>query len=407
MTPEETVEMAKRTIDDIDVRGKRVLMRVDFNVPLDGARITDDRRITSARRSIESVIGRGGRLILMSHLGRPSGKGFEPEFSLRPVAEHLRGLFPGVMVYFPGDDPSGDASKSAIDAMHDGEIVLLENLRFNPGEKKADADFAARLASYGDVYCNNAFGTAHRDDASMVAVPEAMVGTPHVAGHLLQRELKYLRDTIESAQPPFIAVLGGAKVSDKLRAIRTLRAHVDHVLIGGAMAYTFLRARGEDVGASLVEPDMIEEARSLLADTAGGTLHLPTDHVIAEAIRDDITMQIVEGAIPDGMMGLDIGPETRSTYSGLLRTARTIVWNGPMGVFEMKAFEAGTRAVAEAIVAATEDGATSVVGGGDSAAAAEAFGLAERFSHVSTGGGASLELLEGRSFRSVELLDEA
>ncbi|MCA9294862.1 MAG: phosphoglycerate kinase [Phycisphaerales bacterium] len=399
--------MAKRTIDDIDVRGKRVLMRVDFNVPLDNGRITDDRRITSARRSIESVIGRGGRLILMSHLGRPTGHGIEPEYRLKPVAEHLRALFPGVMVHFPGDDPSGDASKSAIDAMHDGEIVLLENLRFNAGEKKADAGFAARLASYGDVYCNNAFGTAHRDDASMVAVPEAMVGRPHVAGHLLQRELKYLLDAIHAARPPFIAVLGGAKVSDKLRAIRNLRTHVDHVLIGGAMAYTFLRARGVDVGASLVESDMIDEARSLLADTAGGTLHLPSDHVIAGAIRGDVTTQIVDGAIPDGMLGLDIGPATRAMYGGLLREAKTIVWNGPMGVFEKKAFEAGTRAVAEGIVAATDAGATSIVGGGDSAAAAESFGLAERFSHVSTGGGASLELLEGRSFRSVELLDEA
>ncbi|MEM7229413.1 MAG: phosphoglycerate kinase, partial [Planctomycetota bacterium] len=389
------------------VRGQRVLMRVDFNVPLDQGQITDDLRIRAAMPSIESVIGRSGRLILMSHLGRPGGKGIEPEFSLAPVAEHLRMLLPGITVHFPGDDAAGDASRMVKQGMSDGEILLLENLRFNAGEKKGDAEFAARLAEFADIYCHNAFGTAHRNHASMVAVPEAMVGKPHVAGHLLQRELTYLADTIENATRPFVAVLGGAKVSDKLGAIRNLMSLVDDILIGGAMAYTFLVARGESVGRSLVEEDMIEEARALLMVRDGATIHLPSDHAVAEAFDSAATPEIVAGPIPDDRMGLDIGPATRDAYSAILREAKTVVWNGPMGVFEFASFAAGTKTVAQAMADATAHGAVSVVGGGDSAAAADTFGLADRFSHVSTGGGASLQMLEGRAFRSVELLDEA
>jgi len=399
--------MAKRTIDDVDVKGRRVLMRVDFNVPLEDGAIADDRRIVSTKPSIESVIGRGGRLILMSHLGRPGGSGIEAAFSLHPVAERLRDLFPGIAVHFPGDLPSGDATRDAVANMGEGEIVLLENLRFEPGEKSGDAGFAASLAALGDIYCNNAFGTAHREDASMVAVPEAMSSSPRVAGHLLEKELTYLRETIAEPKRPFVAVLGGAKVSDKLRAIRNLRMRVDTVLIGGAMAYTFLKAQEIAVGGSLVEDDMVAEAKAMLDDSNGARLVLPTDHVIVTKLRANAEEDTVSGPIPPTHMGVDIGPQSRSAFAEILKGAKTIVWNGPMGVFEVKPFDAGTRAVAEAIVGATASGATSVVGGGDSAAAAEAFDLVDRFSHVSTGGGASLELLEGRSFRSVELLEDA
>jgi phosphoglycerate kinase len=312
-------------------------------------------------------------------------------------------------VDFPGRDCVDATTAAAVETLADGAVVVLENLRFHAGEKGGDAEFARKLAAYGDVYCNDAFGTAHRDDASMVAVPEAMAGRPRVAGLLLERELKYLSETIERAEHPFVAVLGGAKVSDKLGAIRHLIGRVDEILVGGAMAYTFLRSGGTGVGASRVEEAMLDEAAAILREAAAGptAVRLPTDHVCAEAIEAGAPTRVCAGAIDDGWMGLDIGPETAAAYADAVAAARTVVWNGPMGVFETPPFDAGTVGLAGAIADATSAGAVSVVGGGDSAAAVEAAGLADRMSHISTGGGASLRMLEGRSFASVALLDEA
>ncbi|MHC4910149.1 MAG: phosphoglycerate kinase [Planctomycetota bacterium] len=396
----------RRSITDIDVTGKRVLTRVDFNVPVDaGGRITDDRRIRMALPTLRSVLERGGRLVLMSHRGRPKGTGFEADFTLVPVAGRLGELL-GTPVAFVAGECAGAESAAAAARLEDGQTLLLDNLRFDPGEKKGDADFAARLAAMGDVYCNDAFGTAHRSHASMVAVPAAMPDAPHVAGLLLQKELTYLADTLAAPARPFVAVLGGAKVSDKLGAIEHLAGVVDAVLVGGAMAYTFLAARGEGIGSSLLESERLDDARVLLE---GGRVEivLPEDHVCAQSIAEGVETRTVVGAIPDGWMGLDIGPATAAAYAARLQAARTIVWNGPMGVFEVNPFGAGTEAVARAIGVATGTGATTIIGGGDSAAAVERLGLQEAFSHVSTGGGASLQMLEGRLFESVSMLDEA
>lgn len=403
--------MPKMTIDQIDVKSKRVLMRVDFNVPLDEAtgRITDDNRIRQALPTIKSVISRGGRLILMSHLGRPEGTGFVPSESLTPAADRLRELLGNVKVEFPSNDCIDAMAAAAVAALKGGEIVVLENLRFHKGEKKGDSAFAAKLAAYGEIYCNDAFGTAHRNDASMFAVPKAMEGKPRVAGLLLQKELKYLSEAIEKARKPYVAVLGGAKVSDKLGAIKNLMNKVDTILIGGAMAYTFIKAQGNEVGSSLVQNNMLDQAAQILDAAARSKtdLILPEDHVCGKQISSQTSTQIVEGEIPGGWMGLDIGPKTTGLYAKTLQGAKTIVWNGPMGVFETPPFDVGTREVARAMAKATKGGAVSIVGGGDSAAAVEAFGLAGEFSHVSTGGGASLEMLEGKAFDSVGVLDNA
>jgi phosphoglycerate kinase len=404
--------MPKKTIDKVDVRSKRVLARVDFNVPLDESdppRITDDRRIRLALPTIESVLGRSGRLILMSHLGRPEGSGFEPDFSLKPAADRLAELLPGVKVMFPDNDCIGAETAKAVSAMNDRDVVVLENLRFHKGEKKGDPDFAAKLASFGDIYCNDAFGTAHRNDASMFAVPKVMAGKPRVAGLLMHKELKFLSEAIQNARKPFIAVLGGAKVSDKLGAMRNLMGKVDTILVGGAMAYTFLKALGQEVGSSLVQPDMMAEACSIIDAAAASKtdLLLPQDHVCGTQISRFTPVKVHEGGIPQGWMGLDIGPRTTASYAQVIHGGKTIVWNGPMGVFETTPFDVGTRQIAHAVARATKAGATTIVGGGDSAAAVEAFGIAEQFSHVSTGGGASLEMLEGKAFDSVALLDDA
>lgn len=399
--------MARKSIDQVDVAGRRVLMRVDFNVPLDeNSAITDDRRIRLALPTIRSVIERGGRLILISHLGRPKGEGPEPAYSLKPAADRLGELLPGAEVRFVADDCIGEEARSAVEALSDGQVLLLENLRFYKQEKANDEGFAGKLAAFGDIYCNDAFGTAHRNHASMHAVPQAMAGKPRVAGFLLQKELQYLSETIEHARRPFVAVLGGAKVSDKLGAIENLIGRVDSIFIGGAMAYTFLKSSGQAVGASLVEKDRLDDAARMLKD-AGGKILLPDDHLCGRKPEASTPTKHFQSDIDDGWMGLDIGPETIERYREAIIAAKTIVWNGPMGVFEIPPFDAGTRAVAEAVAAATWKGATSIIGGGDSAAAIEAFGLAEQVSHVSTGGGASLQMLEGRSFDSVDLLDEA
>ena len=394
--------MAKKTIDDIQVAGKTVLMRVDFNVPLDEQQqITDDRRIRMALPSIESVLKRGGKLILMSHLGRPAGTGFEAQYSLKPVAERLGELL-GAEVAMAAD-VVGDDARAKAKSLEDGHVLLLENLRFDPGEKKGDADFAQKLAGLADVYCNDAFGACHRADASMVAVPQAMNGKPKTVGFLVNKEIQYLSDTIANPDRPFVAILGGAKVSDKISVIDNLLRICDQVLIGGAMAYTFSLAKGGQVGKSLVEKDKVELAKQLL-DQGGEKLVLPVDTHCADAFSAHANKQIVPaGKIPDGFEGLDIGPQTARQYAEILKGSRTVVWNGPMGVFEMPPFDEGTKAVAQAIA---DSSATSIIGGGDSAAAIEQLGFADRVTHVSTGGGASLAMLEGKKFPAVELLDE-
>ena len=394
--------MAKKTIADVDVAGKKVLMRVDFNVPLDGSTVTDDGRIRMALPSIKSVIERGGQLVLMSHLGRPKPGQDNSEFSLQPAAEKLAELL-GNDVAFATDTVGSDA-ESKVAALKDGGVLVLENLRFEEGEKSGCSEFAAKLAAFGDIYCNDAFGTCHRTDASMVATPEAMAGKPRVVGFLVEKEIQYLTDAIENPERPFVAILGGAKVSDKIQVIKNLLGICDKVLIGGAMAYTFSLAKGGAVGDSLVEKDKVELAKELIED--GGTiLVLPVDTHCGDGFSSDCNKVVVNsGEIPDGFEGLDIGPQTAAIYSDIVEEAKTIVWNGPMGVFEMPPFDEGTRTVAEALAKST---GTSIIGGGDSAAAIRQLGFEDQVSHVSTGGGASLAMLEGKKFAAVDLLDEA
>ncbi|MEM8737968.1 MAG: phosphoglycerate kinase [Planctomycetota bacterium] len=396
--------MAKKTIADLDLTGKKVLMRCDFNVPLDDSGgVTDDRRIRMALPTIQHVLDAGGSVIVMSHLGRPSGEP-DPKYSLKPAADKLGELL-GQPVKL-ADDTAGESAKSLCGAIGAGEVVCLENVRFNAGEKKGDDDdYNTALASFGDVYCNNAFGTCHRTQASMYAVPKTMkeAGKPAVVGFLVEKEIKYLRDTLENPQRPFVAILGGAKVSDKINVIDNLLGVCDQVLIGGAMAYTFSLAEGGKVGGSLVEPDKVDLAKMLILK-GGDKLVLPVDTHAGDDFSGDCNKQVVKaGEIPDGYEGLDIGPETAAIYADIVKNAQTVIWNGPMGVFEMPPFDAGTKAVAQAIA---DSDSTSIIGGGDSAAAVEQLGFADDVSHVSTGGGASLEMLEGKSFASVELLDD-
>lgn len=402
--------MTKQSLHDLTVAQKRVFMRVDFNVPLDeNGGVLDDRRIRMALPSIEYVLKNGGRLILASHLGRPSGDGFEPAFSLKPAADCLRSLIGKRHAVHFVEECIGEDVEKAVDSLAAGEVLVLENLRFHPGEESNDSEFAESLARLGDVYVNDAFGTAHRSHASMVGVPEKMLDRPRAAGLLLIKELDYLSTAIEQAKSPFYAVLGGAKVSDKLGAINHLLERVDAIFVGGAMAYTFLKAKDHAVGRSLVEEDMIETARALLqkAEAAGKTIHLPMDHQCSASIDDVEHMRVCEIGIPPDLMGLDIGPETGLDWKQRLSKAKTIVWNGPMGVFEKPPFDAGSRQVAEGIAQATRHHGISIVGGGETAAALEAFGLSSRISHVSTGGGASLKMLEGAAFSSVDLLEQA
>lgn len=394
--------MAKLSIADVDVSGKKVLMRVDFNVPLDdNGNITDDRRIEMAIPSIKSVVDRGGQLILMSHLGRPEPGADNSKYSLAPAAKRL-GEILGKEVAF-ASDTVGDDAAAKVAALSDGGVVVLENLRFEKGEKKGDAEFAGKLAAFADIYCNDAFGTCHRTDASMVAVPEAMGDKPKVVGFLVEKEITYLSDAIGNPKRPFVAILGGAKVSDKIMVIKNLLGICDKVLIGGAMAYTFSLAQGGKVGKSLVEKDKVELAKELI-EAGGDKLVLPVDTHCGDDFSGDCNKVTVKsGEIPDEFEGLDIGPETAKLYAQLVTDAKTVVWNGPMGVFEMPPFDAGTRAVADAIAASD---AISIIGGGDSAAAIGQFGLADKVTHVSTGGGASLSMLEGQAFKAVDILDD-
>jgi len=399
--------MAKQSIADFDPAGKTILVRVDFNVPQDDSgAITDDRRIRMALPTITSIIDRGGKAVLMSHLGRPKGAA-DPSLSLAPVAARLGELL-GKPVALAADTGGPDSAAKAA-ALPEGGVLVLENVRFNPGEKKGDdADYVAGLAGLADAYVNDAFGTCHRAEASMYAVPKAMkaAGKAAVVGFLVDKEIKYLAEAIGQPKRPFVAILGGKKVSDKIAVITNLLSICDHVLIGGAMAYTFSLAQGGQTGKSLVEPDKVELAKKLLAQ-GGDKLVLPLDTHCADDFSSDANKQIVKaGEIPEGFEGLDIGPETAVKYAEIIRAAGTVVWNGPMGVFEMAPFDAGTKAVAAAVADATAAGAITIIGGGDSAAAVEQLGYADRVSHVSTGGGASLEMLEGKAFETVALLDE-
>ena len=396
--------MAKKTVGDVEVKGKRVLMRVDFNVPLDKqGEITDERRIRMALPSIRSVVDRGGRLILMSHLGRPKGK-VNKKLSLAPAAKRLGELL-GSKVELAGDCVGTEAVRSAGE-LGEGQCLLLENLRFHEGETKNDPEFASELAGLAELYVNDAFGTAHRKHASMYGVPEKLGPGKRVCGFLIQKELEYLGEALANPARPFLAILGGVKVSDKIPVIENLIKKVDAILIGGAMSYTFLKAQGIGVGYSKLEKEMTGQCRELLsaAEQAGCEMLLPGDHVVAREVSTEADRTVQGPGIEEGWFGLDIGPATAEAYAGKIAKAKTIVWNGPMGVFEIPPFDAGTRAVAQAVADAD---CTSIIGGGDSAAAVEAFGLEDRMSHISTGGGASLAFLAGKPFAALEILDEA
>jgi phosphoglycerate kinase len=395
---------SKQGLNDFDPAGKRVLVRVDFNVPLDAqGRVTSDARIRESLPTIQAIVKAGGRPVLMSHLGRPKGKVVE-SLRMAPVAERLGQLLGSPVKTV--QDCIGAEAEAASKALQAGECLLLENLRFRDAEEAGDAAFAQALAKNGDVYVNDAFGTAHRAHASVSGVAKLL---PSAAGLLLQKELDAFARVLRAPQRPFVAILGGAKVSDKLPVIENLLPKVDTLIVGGAMAYTFLVQQGRKVGRSLVEKDLVAEAGKVLAlaKAAGKKLLLPIDHVCAAEFKADSKPSVHEGDIPDGLMGLDIGPATSKLYVDALKGCRTIVWNGPMGVFEMDAFAKGTEAVARAVAQQTRAGAFSVVGGGDSVAAAEKTGVVAQLSHVSTGGGASLELLEGKVLPGVAALDDA
>ncbi len=402
--------MTTKTIADIDVSGKRVLMRVDFNVPLDGRKVTNDKRIVSSLPSIKYVLDGGGALILMSHLGRPEGGGFEEKFSLKPAAERLSELLDEPVVLGP-PEVVGPGAKKLAASLKPGNVVLLENLRFCPGETSKDESelnaFAEQLASLGDVYVNDAFGACHRKHASMYGAAKAIQarGGPAVAGFLVEKEIKYLHEAVSDPARPFVAILGGVKVSDKIKLISSLLDKVDRIIIGGAMAYTLLKSQGVPVGKSLVEEDQVGQMKSLLA-RAGDKIVLPDDNIVTDDF-DTGKPQVTDGlGMADDLRGMDIGPETIKKFSKIIAGAKTVVWNGPMGVFEKPDYAAGTRAIAEAVAKATDAGAVSVIGGGDSAAAVDQMGLEDRMTHVSTGGGASLSYLEGKPMPALEVLDQ-
>lgn len=388
------------TVRDIDIKGKRVIIRVDFNVPLDGAfHITDDRRIAAALPTIQYALGNGAsKVILMSHLGRPKGVGFEKDFSLLPVAQHLQELLKEKVLFL--NDCIGPAIKESI-AKSSERVVLLENLRFHKTEEKNDPGFAKELASLADVYINDAFGTAHRAHASTAGITAYL---PSVAGFLIEKELQYLGNAINNPKRPLAIILGGAKVSDKIELIKNLIPKANSIIVGGGMAYTFLKAQGINVGNSKLEKDKVDMARDLMeqAQKAGVEFALTTDFVITQSFTSDDCK--VSDVIPDGWESLDIGPKTIKKYEAILSKAKTVVWNGPLGVFERDAYAKGTRAIAD-YLASLKD-VTVIIGGGDSAAAVSKFGLEDKMTHISTGGGASLEFLEGKELPGIAALND-
>ena len=417
--------MNKKTLRDVELKGKRVIMRVDFNVPVKEGVIKDDTRITGALPSIKYVLEQGGKLILMSHMGRPDEKGITGDTTMKIVADYLSKLL-GKDIVFVDDCANADA---AVAAMKDGDIVMLENTRYHKEEQakckqkdgESDEDFKARkaalkeqqkelakkLASYADIFCNDAFGTAHRAHASTAVITKYIPVS--VSGFLLEKEIEYLGNAVENPVRPFVAILGGAKVSDKLAVVNNLLGKVDTLIIGGGMAYTFLKAQGHKIGTSLCEDDQIEYAKDMIAkaEKQGVKLLLPVDTVAADKFDPEANTQIVAGDIPDGWMGLDIGPETIALYSKAIKSAKTVVWNGPMGVFEMEKFNKGTFGVCAAVAEVKGNGGISIIGGGDSVSAVQKAGLADKMSHISTGGGASLEFLEGKELPGIACLPDA
>ena len=397
--------MAKLSVEDLSLKGKRVLMRVDFNVPLEHGKVANDKRIRAALPTIQYILEKGGRLILMSHLGRPKGER-KPEMSLQPCIPVLSELLGRDVAFI--DDCIGDTVEAAAQKLGDGGVLMLENLRYHKEETANDAAFAAKLARLGDVYVNDAFGTAHRAHASTEGV------THHVdqcaAGYLLMKEIAYIGDLIEDPKRPFAAILGGAKISSKIGVILNLLPKVDKVIIGGGMAYTFFKARGMEIGNSLLEQDKLDLAKDIL-EKGGGKIVLPKDCMITDMLDFDARRvgelkEVDAGAIPAGWTGVDIGSESVEQFSDLLKVAKTIVWNGPMGVFEIEATSRGTFAMAHVLADATANGASTVIGGGDSASAVVNAGVEDKVSHVSTGGGASLEFLEGKVLPGVAALTE-
>jgi phosphoglycerate kinase len=395
--------MTKLTINDLDLKGKRVFLRVDFNVPLKDAVVTDDTRIRETLPTLRLAIQKGARLVLASHLGRPKG-GPDPKYSLRPAAKKLEELL-GKPVAF-ALDCVGPGAEGQSKALRDGEVLVLENVRFHPEEEKNDEGFSKQLSSLCDgVFVCDAFGSAHRAHASVVGITRFVQQA--AAGLLMERELAYLGKAVMNPTRPFVAILGGAKVSDKIEVVENLMKIADGMLIGGGMAYTFLKAEGQPIGKSLVEDDKLDLARRLRSEAQQKkfALLLPVDHVVGAELKADTATKIVAvSATPDGWMGLDVGPKTIETYKQKIAAARTIVWNGPMGVFEMPAFARGTLEIAKAVADSTSRGATSIVGGGDSVAAVHQSGVANKISHISTGGGASLEFLGGHKLPGVEAL---
>ncbi len=396
----------KKTIRDMDPRGRVVLVRVDFNVPLDGGAVADDTRIRAALPTIRALRDAGGRLVLCSHLGRPKGK-VVPQMSLRPAAERLATLIEHPVAF--AADCVGNEVRAAAAALGDGDLLLLENLRYHEGETDNDPGFARELASPADLFVNDAFGTAHRAHASTAGVTEHL--SPCVSGLLLERELRYLHGALEAPASPFVVILGGAKISGKIEVLTNLAGQADVILVGGGMVFTFLAAKGLPVGSSLLEEERIETANEVMsaAESAGCRLLLPVDFVIADRFAEDASTQTIDatGGVPGGWMGLDIGPRSVELFAGEVSRAKTVVWNGPMGVFEMASFREGTMALARAMAAATDAGTITIVGGADSTAALNLANLSDRMTHVSTGGGASLELLEGRTLPGVAALDDA
>ena len=392
----------KKTVKDVDVRSKRVLVRVDYNVPLDAnGNVSDDKRITASLPTINYLLEQGARIILCSHLGRPKGE-VKKEFSLAPVAKRLKELLPNVNIYFASDCIGEEAQQKAA-ALKDGEILLLENLRFHKEEEKNDPEFAKKLASLAEIYVNDAFGTVHRAHASTAGVAAYL---PAVAGFLIGKELSIMGGALENPERPFVAILGGAKVADKIGVITNLLNKCDTLLIGGGMAYTFFKAMGYEIGDSLLDAESIDLAKQLMetAKQKGVKLLLPVDTVVAKAFAADAEhMTVAANAIPAGWQGLDIGEKTRELFAAEIKNAKTVIWNGPMGVFEFPEFAKGTEAVAKACA---ECGGTTIIGGGDSASAVKKLGYADKMTHISTGGGASLEFLEGKVLPGVAALND-